>query len=68
MREFGNFCFHHKGFSGAFQELLSVTMPASLPLQLLKISLKTLFVLKGFKIKHSLKIKHYMFILFFLTY
>ena len=30
-------------------------MPASLPLQLLKISPKTLFVLKAFKFKHSLR-------------
>ena len=56
MREFEIFAFITKDFSGAFQELLSVTMPASLPLQLLKISPKTLFVLKAFKIKHSLKI------------
>ena len=55
MREFGIFAFITKDFSGAFQELLSVTMPASLPLQLLKIPPKTLFVLKAFKFKHSLR-------------
>ena len=54
MREFGNFAFIAKDLSGAFREFSSVTMPASFPLQLLKISPKSLFVLKAFKFKHSL--------------
>ncbi len=46
MREFEIFAFITKDFSGTFQELLSVTMPASLPLQLLKIPPKTPLCLK----------------------
>ena len=42
---------------GTFSKISSVTMPASLPLQLKKSPPKSLFVIKSFKSKHTLRLK-----------
>ena len=48
------FDFITKDLLGPFLKISSVAMPASLLLQLKKIIPKSLFVLKSFKLKHSL--------------
>ena len=54
------FEFITKNLLGAFPKFSSVTMPASLPLQLWKIPPKSSFVIKSFKSKHTLTLTSFI--------
>ena len=55
MREFGNFCFHHKGFFGCFSRVIIGHDARIAPSSTLENPSENSFVLKAFKFKHSLR-------------
>ena len=57
-----------KDLLGSFSKISSVVMPTSLPLHLCKITPKSLFVLKSFKSKPTLKNKANINILYYYVY